>query len=50
MFEIGQKIIVPIVSIVFITTASKKHKFFVFTNTEKTPPLHKAEEARFKML
>lgn len=47
MFEIGQKIIVPIV---FKTTASQKPKFFVFTNTEKTPPLHKAEEARFKML
>ena len=50
MFEIGQKIIVPIVSIVFKNNASKKHKFFVFTNIEKTPPLHKAEEAFFKML
>lgn len=47
MFEIGQKIIVPIVS---KNNASKKHKFFVFINIEKTPPLHKAEEARFKML
>ena len=36
--KIGQKIIVPIVSIVFKTTASQKHKFFVFTNIKTRLP------------